>query len=811
MDKLFLSVLNMSLTASFVIAAIALARFALHQIRAPKAVAYALWAVALFNLLCPFKPPSVFSLNPLKPAPIPLDIGMQAAPRIDSGVTVLNNAASAVLSAATPAAGANPLQIWTGVGAYLWAFGVAAMLIYAVASYVLLKRKLRFATKRDGNVFETDGIRSPFVLGFINPKIYLPVGLADSDLGYILCHERTHVKRRDYLVKPVAFFALALHWFNPLVWLAYFLLNADMEMSCDERVLRELGGEVKTVYSTALLNLAAGRRLAGLSPLAFGEGGVKERVKNVMDFKKRSRVIVVAAVALVAVLSVGFAVGKADGGGNSFGFANFKVNGFGLGMDVDSIDTSALTPAPPLNSKDGYAYNFSEARYSADETTRLLRKMQVNVYDGAEIPSVTMNNGNAIMNPSDVLRNIEQVETLLGNGASGWQDREQGMRYVEYSQKEGRLAATVRFVYSDKNSDGIDHRLVWIIAESSFPYPMPILDYYVTVTEAQAMAAERYPDAKEIRYTGEEFINYTNPPKDVGVFTFDVTLSDGSMERCAVSKDGRIFFTYYADTNGDMIWGVNTGTLEWPPENRRQMTLADVRGLAQKIGTRLTLNDLRDFIGEDIGSGLFVMQYEVEGGEYRLIVGAGNREGRVDYARFGKAIYGNIDENYIDMRYYNVDKYIADGTRELVSELSELSPDTLPAGSDFSVTPEPNSYALAMSSAGIGLRASGGASGVGVQYTCESGSFGEQTGDAIQPLGNFVERDAGSLVFWRPDGYSKDGDRVNVSLIAAAGDSPNASFRSATASVGFLVATDGMYYSLSRASAVSALTADVHE
>jgi hypothetical protein len=384
------------------------------------------------------------------------------------------------------------------------------------------------------------------------------------------------------------------------------------------------------------------------------------------------------------------------------------------------------------------------------------------------------------------------VKTLLGNGASGWQDREQGLRYVEYSQKEGRLAATVRFVYSDKNSDGIDHRLVWIIAESSLPYPDPILDYYVTVPEAQAMAAEHYPDAKEIRYTGEEFISYTNPPKDVDVFTFDVTLADGSTERCAVSKDGRIFFTYYADTNGEMVWGANTGALKWSPENHRQMTLADVRGLAQKIGTRLTLNDLRDFIGEDIGSGLFVMQYEVEGGEYRLIVGAGNRDGRVDYARFGKVISGSMDENHIDMRYYDVDKYIADGTREIVSELSSFTP-------EFSVTPESNSYALIMSNAGIGLRVSGGASGMGVQYTCESGSFGEQTGDIIQPLGNFVERDAGSLIFWRPNEYSKDGDRVNVSLITAAGDSPNTSFRSATASVGFVVATDGLYYSLSRA------------
>jgi beta-lactamase regulating signal transducer with metallopeptidase domain len=467
MDKLFLCVLNMSLTASFVIAAVWLARLVLRRIRAPKVVAYALWAVVLFNLLCPRKPSSALSLNPLKAAPIPLDAGMQTASRIDSGIMVLNNAA-------TPVANATPLQMWTMVGAYLWAFGATAMLICAVVSYVLLKRKLRFAAKRESGVYETDRIRSPFVLGFVRPKIYLPIGLADADFSYVLCHERTHVRRRDYLVKPVAYLALALHWYNPFVWLAYFLLCADMEMSCDERVLRELGGEVKTVYATALLNLAAGRRLVGFSPLAFGEGGVKERVKNVLHFKKRSRVIMLAAVALAAVLSVGFAVNKTDSGGNSFVFANFKVNGFGLGMDVDNIETSVLTPVEPLNIKDGYTYNFEEVRYSADENTRLLRKMQVNVYNGAEIPSVLMNNGNAIMNPSDVLHTIEQVKTLFGNGKSGWQAREQGLRYVEYSQKEDRFAITVRFVYSDKNSDGIDHRLVWIIAERSSP-PVAVL------------------------------------------------------------------------------------------------------------------------------------------------------------------------------------------------------------------------------------------------------------------------------------------------------------------------------------------------
>jgi hypothetical protein len=244
---------------------------------------------------------------------------------------------------------------------------------------------------------------------------------------------------------------------------------------------------------------------------------------------------------------------------------------------------------------------------------------------------------------------------------------------------------------------------------------------------------------------------------------------------------------------------------ERPPENSRQMTLDDVRGLAQKVGADLTLGDLADFSREDIGSGFYILEFPIEGGEYRLIVHmGGSLEGRPGAAWLSKIGAEIGTDESIDIRYYDVDKYIADGSRMSVRPLPSVEPMETGSPADFSVTPESNSYALAMSSAGIGLRVSGGASGT-VQYTCESGSLREQAGDVMLPLGSFVERDFGSLVFWRPDEYSKDGDRVNVSLITAAGDSPNTSFRSAAASVGFMVVTDGMYYSLSRVPAVSAV------
>lgn len=309
MDKLFLTILNMSLTGAFVIAAICLARLPLKK--APKIISYCLWAVAGFRLVFPFSIEGVFSLIPFKAQTIPMDIALQPVPRIDSGIPFVNNAVSGLLPAATPAASVNPLQIWTTIGAFVWLIGVAAMVVYAMASFVVLKRKMREAVHIEANIYEAENIKSPFVLGILNPRIYLPVGLSEKEKSYIILHEQTHIKRHDHIVKFAAYFILCLHWFNPLAWAAFLLMGVDMEMSCDERVLKETGGEIEKDYSLSLLSLATQRRYIGGTPLAFGEGGIKERIKNVLNFKKPSRIIVVVSVALAAVLSIGFLLNRA--------------------------------------------------------------------------------------------------------------------------------------------------------------------------------------------------------------------------------------------------------------------------------------------------------------------------------------------------------------------------------------------------------------------------------------------------------------------------------------------------------------------
>ena len=191
MDKLFLAILNMSLTGAFVIAAICVARLPLKK--APKIISYCLWAVAGFRLVFPFSIESVFSLIPFKAQTIPHDIATQTIPRIDSGIPFVNNAVSSILPAATPAASANPLQIWTTIGAVVWFAGVAAMAVYGVVSFVILKRKMREAARAEANINDAKNIKSPFVLGVFKPKIYLPVGLSGQERNlYYPARANTH-------------------------------------------------------------------------------------------------------------------------------------------------------------------------------------------------------------------------------------------------------------------------------------------------------------------------------------------------------------------------------------------------------------------------------------------------------------------------------------------------------------------------------------------------------------------------------------------------------------------------------------------
>ena len=302
MNELFLKIINMSISASWLVLAVLLLRFVLKK--APKWVNVLLWGIVAVRLAFPFSIESASSLIPSAET-IPPNIGMNTTPTINSGINAINNAVNPIISQSnTPMAGAsvNPLQITIGIFEYIWIFGMIALVLYTAISYWRLHRKVDTAVRYKDNIFRSENVKSPFVLGIIKPRIYLPFNMNGQDLEHVVAHEQAHIHRKDHWWKPLGFLLLTIHWFNPLMWLAYVLLCRDIELACDEKVIKELGNEQRADYMQALVACSVNRRMIAACPLAFGEVGVKERVKSVMNYKKPAFwVIIIAVIICVGV------------------------------------------------------------------------------------------------------------------------------------------------------------------------------------------------------------------------------------------------------------------------------------------------------------------------------------------------------------------------------------------------------------------------------------------------------------------------------------------------------------------------------
>lgn len=302
METFFLEIVNMSITAGWLIGAVLLLRFAMKK--APKWMCCALWALVGFRLICPFSIESALSLIPSAQTISP-DILYAKEPTINSGIPVINHVMNPVLTqsfAPDPANSVNPLQVWSFIAACVWVMGMAGMLVYALISYFRLRRRVRAALQIRDNVWICDDIQTPFLLGLIKPKIYLPSGMPQEQQSFVIAHELAHIHRWDHWWKPLGFAVLTLHWFNPLVWLAYILLCRDIELACDERVIKRFALEDKKAYSHTLLQCSASRKWIAACPLAFGEVGVKERIKTVLSYKKPAFwIILIALIASIAV------------------------------------------------------------------------------------------------------------------------------------------------------------------------------------------------------------------------------------------------------------------------------------------------------------------------------------------------------------------------------------------------------------------------------------------------------------------------------------------------------------------------------
>ena len=304
MNELFLKIINMSISASWLVLAVLILRFVLKK--APKWINVLLWGIVAIRLICPFSFESTLSIIPSAET-IPLNIGMDTTPTINSGISAINNAVNPIISQSnTPMAGAsvNPLQITIGIYEYIWIFGMIALALYTAISYWRLRRKVDTAVRYKDNIFQSENVSFPFVLGIIKPRIYLPFKMNGQYLEYVVAHEQAHICRKDHWWKPLGFLLLMIHWFNPLMWLAYVLLCRDIELACDEKVIKELGNEQRGDYTQALVACSVNRRMIAACPLAFGEVSVKERVKSVMNYKKPAFWVIIISV----IVCVGVAV-----------------------------------------------------------------------------------------------------------------------------------------------------------------------------------------------------------------------------------------------------------------------------------------------------------------------------------------------------------------------------------------------------------------------------------------------------------------------------------------------------------------------
>ena len=306
MEAVFFKLVNLGLTAGWLILAILIIRLFLRTM--PKWICCALWGLVALRLICPISLESTFSLIP-SAEPILQESMQTDSPQIETGVALLDDAVNPFLAssmAPDPGDSVNPAQVWSLVLSHIWVAGILAMLFYAIGSYLVLKHRVATAIPLQTRVKQSEWAVSPFVLGLFHPVIYLPYQIPDQDLTYVLSHERAHIRRKDHIWKIIGFFLLSVYWFQPLLWIAYLVFCRDIEGACDEKVLKELGEDERRAYATALFHCSIRPKSPSFYPLAFGELDVKARIQRILSYQKPKRWILALSLLLGLILAVCF-------------------------------------------------------------------------------------------------------------------------------------------------------------------------------------------------------------------------------------------------------------------------------------------------------------------------------------------------------------------------------------------------------------------------------------------------------------------------------------------------------------------------
>ena len=451
--------LNMSLTGAVAILCVLLLRLLLKK--APKVISYCLWAVVLFRLLCPVSVTSGLSLFSLLDAPststvtginsmeyVPENIVHTEFPEVAIPVPVVSETINDALPQGQEQLAADPLEAPVTIGTGVWFLGVMAMAAYSISSYIRLKKKLLIVSPLQDNIWLADEITTPFVMGLIRPRIYLPSDTEEHQMPYLILHEKHHIRRGDHIFKALAFLALSIHWFNPLVWVAFIYASKDMEMSCDEAVVKKLGEQILPDYTASLLSLATGKTIIAGVPLAFGEGDTKGRIRNLAHWKKPAFWVVFAAVAACMILGVGLLTNpvKEDASESVEDRYYLLIGAEG----VTSIEVSALDSSGGVIKADGSVFRQGEKVWLEQlQGVRNLRGITITAFgkDGKVLHRFSV--------PEDASSEVimEMVENdswlLVPTDFEASMDKESAEESVPVSDEaEEKAPAVVKWTYS---------------------------------------------------------------------------------------------------------------------------------------------------------------------------------------------------------------------------------------------------------------------------------------------------------------------------------------------------------------------------
>ncbi len=623
MEDIFINILNMSITASYFALAVIILKGIFRKI--PKWISCILWGLVGLRLILPFSFESILSLIPVTQT-IPSDIIMSREPHITSGIPMLNSVVNPIISESftpDPSYSVNPLQVITFILSVLWLTGIGAMLIYTAVSYYLLRKKTLPSIKNEDGTYICDLIDTPFISGIINPKIYLPSTVNEEDKSLIIAHEKAHIKRGDHLWKPLGFLLLSVYWFNPVLWIAYILLCRDIEAACDERVLRDMDTAEKKRYSEVLISCSAPKKIITACPLAFGETGVKSRIKNILSYKKPALWIIITALILSFVLSVCFISDP----------KSTRINDLdGYGDFFKGVTKIQL-----------FTKNYVYTTEDPSDELRLIKKIKLEELSDGENAEITDSAYYSIEINDSKSVYIDKSLSYLSTAKNGASTKVYRIKNPEMPKK---LFSEKTFAIQGENTSEIitDSDGIYItIGSDGIKEYDDKTSFEVTwhnetkneVTYGEMFSVEKFTDGEWVKVPFPEnfvftTIGYLLPPRSTKTitYTYPGRLSANEFHRISVSFSVEPYGTDKNYTTRSLFVSGSTGDITYiggedgPVEVivSKKLTLEDVLRLSEK-GDSLSWDDFREYSYVETGSGLYIRSYDIDE-RFSVIIGA---------------------------------------------------------------------------------------------------------------------------------------------------------------------------------------------